>query len=195
MTTERIPLMSLDLCLAMINDNNEYVMTYIKEGNPINCVDKYGRTLLIFAIKNESSLIINELLNHKDIDKIINVFDKEGYTAFMHLCFGTANNMYKELLQCTYLNVNAISQNSWGVTALMITIYSNKLEITKELLSRPEIDIYKFKRYEINALMIAQNIGGRQEAVKILKCCIINDLKFLWSPLSKDIIRHIVENY
>ncbi len=186
-------LIPLDLNIAIIRNDIQFVKTYIKE--KINCTNSVGKTILILACVNHNTEIIKELLGHKDINKIINVIDIEGYTALHHLCFiRDSIERVKLLLQCPSIDINIVSKCGWNVNALMISVYYNNIEIAKELLARPEVDIYAVSKMNNDVLNIAKEMK-RHTIVEMIKNCMINDFQFLGTLLSRDILGLIVNEY
>ena len=115
------------------------------------------------AIGDNNTEIINELLQHPNIDP--NIQDEDGDTPLYTAVRRERIELVKKLLKLPNINPNI--QNNDDNSPLIRAIYDNNLEIFKALLQHPNIDIDIQDKYGDTALVIATG-RDKQEFVKEL---------------------------
>lgn len=146
--------------------NLELLRDYLNNGFDINCKDKNGFSILIWAFYNRNEKVISFAINDKNIN--VNLEDSMGYSILQNACdFESFELVKKYLLYHPKLNINF--QDSNGITLLMKACWKNKLNIVKELLKHPNININLQDKLGYTALIWACYESNQDIVFELLK--------------------------
>lgn len=143
--------------MAMINEiekeqpNLDVVKTILTESLiDVNSKDS-GKSILAYSLSRQSFEIMNEILNHPDIN--INSESDNGDSAFVIAVKNNNIDVIDLLMQKPNVDVNYECES--GKTPLIIAVRSSRRDIVNKLLNHPDIDINYQNKWGMNALMWA----------------------------------------
>jgi uncharacterized protein len=148
------------LITATYGEDEESVISLIKNGANLNERDIHGQTACMYATHKNLQRILNLVSSHD----IIDMQDSNGSSALMYAA-GTTSDAFSLIPDILNYHPNVNLQDRWGETALMIVVNKN-ISIAKCLLAQkanPNIQ----NNCEETALMIAVQ-GNNYDGVLLL---------------------------
>jgi hypothetical protein len=141
------------------------VQLLIAAGENVNARkdDKYGFTVLHYAVANAHLNAVKALLTAEGID--LDAKDNFQATAFLYACFGGHVEIIKAFLEAYKKTSNFDINDTFidGQTALMGACVHNRVEATKFLLSIPHINAHQESDYGNTALFFAKGKPNEDE--------------------------------
>lgn len=141
----------------------EIVKILLQRGADVNAQDRLGMTALMMASRYGLSEIIKILLDNK---ADVNIRDKQRKTALIHASFFNNPTSVRLLLNHKAKITDADKE---GTTPLMEAIKLNAIDIVKELLKQPGIEVNARNKKGETALMIANNLKLTSENPELIK--------------------------
>jgi ankyrin repeat protein len=168
----------MDIFEAVKNNNIDKVKELLNSGIDVNIQDKHNWTPLHIACLNHQLANVKLLLSHPDIN--INIKNKDGQTPLDKVCEHESEKslkIIKLLLQRPELNINI--KDELGNTTLHYCYYNNVPNITKLLLTHPDIIIdFDFQDFILNT--------HREKVGKILKTHFIRKVDYILDQIKED---------
>jgi ankyrin repeat protein len=165
-------------CLCLLNKSDLVALTLKQPNLNINYRNTFGFTALHIACINHQLSNVKLLLEHPDIN--INIQNREGQTPLDKVCEYESEKslkIIKLLLQRPELNINIKDKS--GNTTLQYCYYNNVPNITKLLLTHPDIVIdFDFRDFIFYPY--------KEKTGKILKAHLIHKINDVLEQIKED---------